>query len=100
FTDATDYYTRSSSRQYLKAIRVPTLILHAADDPFMTPQAIPANEELSDSTRMELSRHGGHLGFVGGRYPWRPDYWLDKRVPEFLRAVLDADTRGRQAAEI
>ncbi len=100
FTDATDYYTRSSSRQYLKAIRVPTLILHAADDPFMTPQAIPATEELSDSTRMELSRHGGHLGFVGGRYPWRPDYWLDKRVPEFLRAVLDAATRGRQAAEI
>jgi len=100
FTDAADYYARSSSRQYLKTIHVPTLILHAADDPFMTIEAIPGLEELSASTRLELSPHGGHLGFVGGHYPWRPAYWLDQRIPEFLRAVLDVDAHGRQATEV
>lgn len=100
FADADDYYTRSSSRQYLKNIRVPTLILHAADDPFMTAQAIPEFNELSSSTRLELSKRGGHLGFVGGKYPWKPDYWLEARIPEFLRAALgsSADEMGNSAA--
>ncbi len=93
FTDADDYYVKSSSRQYLQHIRIPTLILHAADDPFMTAQAIPQPEELAPSVRLELSPHGGHLGFVGGKYPWRPDYWLETRIPEFLRSALDTNSR-------
>lgn len=84
FKDVQDYYAKSSSRQYLKNIRTPTLILHAADDPFMTEQAIPDTDELSDSIRLELSRHGGHVGFITGRYPWRAVYWLEQRITGFL----------------
>ena len=64
FRDASHYYQESSSRQYLKGIRVPTLILHALDDPFMTPDAVPTPAELSRCTTLELSRRGGHVGFV------------------------------------
>ncbi len=58
FADADDYYARSSSRQYLGTITVPTLLLHAEDDPFMTADAIPQASELSSRVRLELSRHG------------------------------------------
>ena len=80
FADVDDYYRRSSSRQFLKHIRTPTLILHALDDPFMTPDTVPAPDELGADVTMELSTSGGHVGFVGGRWPWRACYWLDLRI--------------------
>jgi predicted alpha/beta-fold hydrolase len=52
FHDVHDYYTRSSSRQYLRNIDIPTLILHAEDDPFMTPQVLPSRDELSPTIRL------------------------------------------------
>ncbi len=88
FTGADDYYTRSSSRQFLGGIAVPTLILHSADDPFMTPLAIPQPAELSATTRLELSERGGHGAFVAGPFPGLHHYWLERRIPEFLGAYL------------
>jgi predicted alpha/beta-fold hydrolase len=88
FTDVHDYYTRSSSRQYLRNIDVPTLILHAEDDPFMLPQVLPSRDELSPSIRLEVSARGGHVGFIHGSLPWRPRYWLEERIPAFLETYL------------
>ncbi|MFC1684924.1 hydrolase [Pseudomonadota bacterium] len=84
FADADDYYTRSSSRQYLSTIHVPTLIVHSKDDPFMTEDAIPTIDELSDQVTLELTEKGGHVGFVSGHIPFLPHYWLEKRIVQFL----------------
>jgi hypothetical protein len=88
FDSADHYYTVSSSRQYLGGITVPTLLLHARDDPFMTESAIPRPDELSESVTLELTPHGGHVGFVTGIWPWRPRYWLDERIPAYLARYL------------
>lgn len=85
FKDVDDYYTSASSRHYLRTIQVPTLILHAKDDPFMTEDVIPQKQDLSAAVHLEVSATGGHVGFVSGKYPWRPEYWLEQRVPEFLK---------------
>jgi len=86
FTGAEDYYTRSSSRPFLKRIEVPTLVLHAVDDPFMTPAVIPTEADLSPHVTLELSPKGGHVGFVYGSI-FRPEYWLEERIPTFLRSM-------------
>jgi predicted alpha/beta-fold hydrolase len=88
FASGADYYQRSSSRQFLRGIEVPTLIIHARDDPFMTPGVIPEESELAPSVTLELSDHGGHVGFISGHWPWRLHYWLDQRIPEFLAEQL------------
>lgn len=88
FRDADDYYTRSSCGQYLKRIAIPTLVLHALDDPFMTADAVPAAAELSEKITLELSARGGHVGFVAGALPWQPRYWLEERIPAYLLAAL------------
>ena len=85
FRDAMHYYTASSSRQFLNRIRVPTLVIHASDDPFMPAKVIPNATELSPAIAFELQRHGGHVGFIGGRWPWRPRYWLEERLPAWLK---------------
>ncbi len=91
FADVYDYYLRASSRQYLKNIAIPTLILHSSDDPFMTRDVIMHPEELSPQLTFELSDAGGHVGFVGGSFPWRAEYWLEKRVPDYLQQVFQSN---------
>jgi predicted alpha/beta-fold hydrolase len=86
FEDADDYYTRSSSRQFIPSIKTPTLILHAIDDPFMTPAAIPGRKEIPPDVSMELSQSGGHVGFITGALPLQPEYWLDQRVRRFMQS--------------
>jgi predicted alpha/beta-fold hydrolase len=88
FASAADYYSKSSSKQFLKNIRVPTLLIQAKDDPFLTPDILPDGSELSASVRLEVTERGGHVGFIEGKFPWRPLYWLERRIPEFLTAVL------------
>ncbi len=84
FRSVDEYYKTTSSRQYLQNIQVPTLVLHAKDDPFMTEDVIPNDSELSPFVKLEVTEYGGHVGFVAGKYPWRPRYWLEERVPSFL----------------
>jgi hypothetical protein len=91
FAGADDYYRRSSCRQYLGGIAVPTLILHARDDPFLPPEAIPTPAEAPPAVTLEVQPTGGHVGFIEGRWPWRPEYWLERRIPAFLGAHLAAD---------
>jgi hypothetical protein len=88
FRDVDDYYGRSGSRQYLQAITTPTLVLHAADDPFVPGDAIPTDSELGSGVTLELSRHGGHVGFVEGGVPFRAHYWLETRICAHLREYL------------
>ncbi len=83
FSSAQAYYEASSSRQYLKDIVTPTLILHAKDDPFMTPEVLPNREELSDAVTLEVSEHGGHVGFVSGSL-FKLEYWLEERIVVFF----------------
>jgi predicted alpha/beta-fold hydrolase len=83
FEGAIDYYTRSSSRQYLAGIRRPCLIIHASDDPFLPPVSIPSPDELSDSTQLEVYPRGGHVGFIGGGLI--PMRWLERAITVFLQ---------------
>lgn len=84
FDNVDHYYRVSSSKQYLKDIRVPTRLIHAQDDPFMFADSAPRQHELSGNVELLLSRHGGHVGFVSGAFPWRAVYWHEQRIIEFL----------------
>lgn len=84
FKSAQEYYTKSSSKQFLKSVKTPTLIIHAWDDPFMTPKVLPNPDELSDSITLEVSRRGGHVGFISGNL-FKPTFWLEDRVVQFFQ---------------
>jgi len=84
FENVHDYYQQSSSRQYVAQIKVPTLILHAADDPFMYPHTVPSPEELPANVWLELTCKGGHVGFVSGNVPGCAHYWGEQRLVQWL----------------
>ena len=83
FTSAQDYYTKCSAKQFLRSIKIPTLIIHSSDDPFMNKSIIPKENELSQTTELELYPYGGHVGFIGGSF-FKPEYWLEKRISSYF----------------
>jgi len=83
FRDVHDYYKKCSARQFLPAIRTNTHIIYALDDPFFTEDVLPDESELSPHITLELSKHGGHVGFVGDV---KDSNWLSKRICTVLKA--------------
>ena len=69
FGGADDYWRRASSRPHLSALRIPTLLLNARNDPFVPDSVLPATGEVPDCVTLWQPRCGGHVGFVEGRWP-------------------------------
>jgi len=85
FRDADDYYTRSSSLQFLPRIQTPVLCVNAEDDPFLPPHVLPrVAETASPSVELRVSPRGGHAGFVTGIAPWKCRYWADELIVDWL----------------
>lgn len=85
FQNADDYWKRASSKPLLAHIAVPTLVLNAQNDPFLPRKSLPQKRDVSPMVTLEQPEHGGHVGFVTGRFPGRLD-WLAERVFSYFRA--------------
>ena len=84
FGDADEYYKRCSSAQYLDRIAVPTLILHALDDPFIRVSAETRARALANPNITYIeSEHGGHCAFLAdpNGYDGR---WAEREIVSFL----------------
>lgn len=85
FRDADDYYSRSSSINFLGRIKTPTLAVNAEDDPFVPLEALErARRAVSPAIDFRTTKAGGHVGFISGRAPWRCEYWAEELVVRWL----------------
>jgi uncharacterized protein len=85
FKDAMDYWTRSSSLYYLEKIAVPTLIINAQNDSFLSPSCFPYDiAKKHPKVYLETPKGGGHVGFGFFRSP----FWLEKRAYHFLDSFV------------
>jgi hypothetical protein len=87
FRDTDDYWTRASSKPDLRRIAVPTLIVHARNDPFLPGRHLPGPEEVSASVTLDYPDGGGHTGFASGPFPGNLR-WLPARLLEFFREKI------------
>lgn len=101
FRDAEHYYRSSSSRDRLDGIHVPTLVLHALDDPLVPSETVPI-ERIRGQPRLVdgIVSRGGQVGFVSGETPGRARFWAEDEVARFLDTVLrDAPGARTRTAE-
>ena len=83
FKSAQDYWTQSSSKPYLPKIRIPTLLINAADDTFLPQECYPVTAARnSDYFHLEIPFRGGHVGFVN--FNRARSYWSERRALEFV----------------
>jgi predicted alpha/beta-fold hydrolase len=87
FRDADDYYARASAGPQLARIRIPALVVNAANDPFLPARALPRPDQVGEHVTLWQPRHGGHVGFAGGRWPGHLGV-LPGRVVDWLAARL------------
>ncbi len=87
FTGADDYYHRAAAARVLDRISVPTLILHALDDPFirLTPETRAKIRNNPHITLIEPA-HGGHCAFLARPIPAHnyDGYWAEHTLLRFL----------------
>jgi uncharacterized protein len=84
FKGAMDYYTKCSAIHFISDIRIPTLIVNAKNDSFLSKSCYPGKDQLDNRyIYIESPIYGGHCGFKP-RIP-HPDgsYWSERRAIEF-----------------
>ncbi|MBS1977709.1 MAG: alpha/beta fold hydrolase [Bacteroidetes bacterium] len=81
FKDAVDYYQKCSSIHFLPRITVPTLLVNAKNDPFLSPQCYPETTPSSSLT-IEYPESGGHVGFA--LFDKKGLYWSELRALDFV----------------
>lgn len=81
FKDGLDYYEKSSCRQFLHNIKVPTLMINALNDSFLSAACYPVKEaKQNPNLHLEMPNYGGHVGFVDKKNV----YYNEKRALEFI----------------
>ena len=85
FRDAFDYWAQNSSNQFLGGIRIPSLLITATDDPFLSETCYPFEEARSHRYfHLEATRFGGHVGY-NSELSNGSGFWLEKRIASFLK---------------
>ncbi len=93
FDGADDYYERCSSIRFVGRIRTPTLCLSARDDPFLPGHVLDRlDREASAAVHLEVTRRGGHVGWVAGVHPRSVRYWAEERVLDWIAARIESAT--------
>jgi hypothetical protein len=92
FKDVDDYYARSSSLKLIEKIRVPTLIVHAQDDPFVPFTAFNQISQLANPFVILLApENGGHVGFVAdSKTDGKNRFWAENRIIQFCRLLSES----------
>lgn len=88
FGNVANYYARASSLQFIKRISVPTLIIHAQDDPFIPFDSFRHPDIQSNSNVVLLApEQGGHVGFISADREGEDRFWAERMVVEFLKLI-------------
>lgn len=89
FSSATDYYYRAAAARVLEKIAVPTLVLHALDDPFIrvTAESDAKLRANANVTYVE-TEHGGHCAFLesADKATGYDGYWAEGTLLRYLLA--------------
>lgn len=83
FRGVMDYWSRASSKPWLKEIVLPTLVLNARNDPFVPGASLPGPSDVSAAVTLEQPAGGGHVGFTSGAFPGSLG-WFTSRLLNFL----------------
>ncbi|HMG32387.1 MAG TPA: alpha/beta fold hydrolase [Blastocatellia bacterium] len=88
FRDVADYYERASAVRVIDRITVPSLIVHAQDDPFIPFAQFQRSEVAGNANITMLApQHGGHVGFVSGDCNGEERFWAERMAVEFVSAL-------------
>jgi predicted alpha/beta-fold hydrolase len=92
FADANDYYAKASALRFIAHIRIPTLIIHARDDPFI-PFAPLLDPSVAANPYVMLMapEQGGHVAFLSAGSAGEDRFWAENRLIDFCEIATGVD---------
>jgi predicted alpha/beta-fold hydrolase len=88
FRNTEDYWQRASAKPYFKALRLPSLVIHARNDPFVPYRSLPQQQDVGSHVTLWQTDQGGHVGFAQGQPPGSLHY-----LPHAISAWMQAHIR-------
>ena len=87
FEDANDYWKQNSCTQFLDGIKIPSLLVTASDDPFLTDSCIPVRQAKANKYfHLEVTKYGGHVGY-NSNFENGSGFWLERRIITFFKEI-------------
>ncbi|MFK5957303.1 MAG: alpha/beta fold hydrolase [Lutibacter sp.] len=88
YKNAEDYWVKCSSKQFIPAIKKPTLLINALDDSFLSKSCFPLDEAKNHTYfNLETPRYGGHVGFNSFVFK-KKIFWSENRILEFINHII------------
>jgi predicted alpha/beta-fold hydrolase len=88
FGNVANYYARASSLQFIGRINVPTLIVHAQDDPFIPFESFQhADIEANPNVVLLAPEQGGHVGFISDDREGEDRFWAERMAVEYVNLL-------------
>lgn len=84
FDSCYDYWQKSSCKPFLSAVRTPLLLVNALNDPFLPAGALARPDQVSQDVHLYYPEHGGHVGFLQGKFPGKLD-WIPATAMSFFK---------------
>ena len=83
-----NYYARASSLQFISRIIVPTLLVHAQDDPFIPFESFRHPDiEANPNVVLLAPEQGGHVGFISADREGEERFWAEIMTAEFVKLI-------------
>jgi predicted alpha/beta-fold hydrolase len=99
FQDAEDYYRQASSAHILEGVRIPLLMLNAADDPICSTAGVPLGKvQQSDYLASVITEEGGHVAWSHGWWPTGKS-WENDAIAQYFSAALALTSHPWNATE-
>lgn len=84
YKDPEEYFADSTNNERMPKIKVPTLALNSADDPFSPYPTLPL-DRLNEALVFVVTQRGGHLAFMDS---WSVPYYGDRLIEQYHKAIL------------
>jgi predicted alpha/beta-fold hydrolase len=90
YENAEDYYARASALPLIRHIQIPTLLIHAQDDPFIPFDSFRDPSLATNPSVIFIApEHGGHVGFVAADTHGEDRFWAENRIIQFCKLIDD-----------
>lgn len=90
FKSVEEYWKKSSCKPFLDQIKIPSLVINALNDTFISKQCYPfAEAEKNPKLFLEINKFGGHCGFI--RKFFEKDWWMEERALTFANEHMDLE---------
>ncbi len=88
FDSSEDYWIKASSKPYIPKIQLPTLLINAKDDSFLSKECFPIDEaKNSTNFHLMLPNYGGHVGFITSFTS--KNRWIEHQIINFIKKKIN-----------